>query len=316
VEPTFADVLAAAKRIGRHLRPTPLYRYTGLDDLTGAQVWVKHENHQPTGAFKVRAGINVLSCLTDEQRRGGVMAASTGNHGVGVAYAARLFGVRAVVYVPEQVNPAKADTIRGLGAEVVVHGRDFDEARVECERVAAEQGSRYVHAASEPLVIAGNATETLEILTEQPDLDAIVVPVGGGSGAAGACLVAKTVNPSVEVIAVQAEAAPAAFESWRAHELREAPMRTSAEAQATGSAFELTQQILGKLLDDFVLVSEDGLRTATRHMIEKTRNLVEPGAAAPQAAMLADPDRFAGRRIAVVCSGGNISPAQLRDVLA
>lgn len=316
MEPTFVDVLAAAKRIGRHLRPTPLYNYPGLDELAGATLWVKHENHQPTGAFKVRAGINVLSCLSDEERRRGVMAASTGNHGVGVAYAARLFGVPAVVYVPEGVNPAKADTIRALGAEIVVHGRDFDEAREECERIAAERGSRYVHAASEPLVIAGNATETLEILTEQPELDAIVVPVGGGSGAAGACLVAKAVNPAIEVIAVQSEAAPAAFESWRAHELREAPMGTFAEALATRTAYELSQRILGKLLDDFVLVSEDGLRAATRHMIEKTRNLVEPGAAAPLAAVLADPDRFAGRRIAIVCSGGNISPAQLRDVLA
>ena len=306
-----ADVLAARQRIAPYLRPTPLYRYPALDALTGAQVWVKHENHQPVGAFKVRGGVNLVSQLGADERARGVIAASTGNHGQSVAYAAELFGVRAVICMPEQANPVKVDSLRALGAEVVFHGRDFDEAREHCEKLAAEHRYRYIHSGNEPALIAGVATYTLEILEAQPDIETIVVPVGGGSGASGACLVAKTVRPSVQVIGVQSEAAPAAYRSWRARSLVEDATSTFAEGLATRVAFELPQQILWELLDDFVMVSEDALKEATRLMISKTRNLVEPAGAAPLAAVLDAPGRFAGRKVAIVCSGGNISPAQL-----
>jgi threonine dehydratase len=309
--PDLSDVLAARARIAPHLRPTPLYRYPSLDALTGTQTWVKHENHQPVGAFKVRGGVNLMSQLPDSERRRGVVCASTGNHGQSVAYAASLFGVRAVICVPEQANPVKVESIRALGADVVLHGRDFDQAREHCEKLAADHGYRYIHSGDEPLLIAGVATCTLEILAARPDIDVIVVPVGGGSGAAGACVVAKAVRPSIEVIGVQSEASPAAYRSWRAGALVEAANGTMAEGLATGTAFELPQQILRDMLDDFLLVTEDGLTDATRRMIEKTRNLVEPAGAAALAAVLASPGRFAGRRVAVVCSGGNISPAQL-----
>jgi threonine dehydratase len=309
--PDLADVLAARQRIAPYLQPTPLYRYPALDALTGARLRVKHENHQPVGAFKVRGGVNLVSQLTAAERRPGVITASTGNHGQSVAYAADLFGVRAIVCVPERSNPVKVESMRALGAEVVFHGRDFDDAREHCEKQAAEHGYRYIHSGNEPALIAGVATYTLEILAEQPDTDVIVVPVGGGSGAAGACVVASAVRGSVEVIGVQSEAAPAACRSWRARALVTAPSSTSAEGLATRTAFELPQQILWERLDDFVLVSEDALQEATRVMIEKTRNLVEPAGAAALAAVLDDPGRFAGRQVAVVCSGGNISPAQL-----
>jgi len=312
--PDLADVLSARQRIAPYLRPTPLYRYPALDALTGAQVRVKHENHQPVGAFKVRGGVNLISQLTEDERRRGVTSASTGNHGQSVAYAADLFGVRAVICMPEQANPVKVESMRALGAEVVFHGRDFDEAREHCEQLAAEHGYRYIHSGNEPALIAGVATYTLEILEEQPDTEVIVVPVGGGSGAAGACVVAKAVRPSVEVIGVQSEAAPAAFRSWQAGTLVEDTTSTFAEGLATRTAFELPQQILRELLDDFVLVSEDQLKDATRLMIEKTRNLVEPAGAATLAAVLSTPERFAGRRVAIVCSGGNISPAQLTEL--
>ena len=290
--------------------PTPLYPYPTLDALTGAQVWVKHENHQPVGAFKVRGGVNLVSQLTADERRRGVIAASTGNHGQSVAYAGDLFGVRAIVCMPERANPVKVESMQALGAEVVFFGRDFDEAREHCEQLAAEHGYRYIHSGNEPLFVAGVATYALEILETRPDLEVIVVPVGGGSGAAGTCVVAKTIRPSIEVIGVQSEAAPAAYRSWRARALVEDVNSTFAEGLATRTAFELPQQILQESLDDFVLVSEDALKAATRLMIEKTRNLVEPGAAA-LAAVLAAPERFAGRKVAIVCSGGNISPAQL-----
>ena len=310
--PDLADVLAARTRIAPYLSPTPLYRYPALDAMAGARLWVKHENHQPVGAFKVRGGVNLISQLTPEERQRGVITASTGNHGQSIAYAANLFGVRAMVCMPEQANPVKVESMRALGAEVIFHGRDFDDAREYCEKQAAEHGYRYVHSGDEPRLIAGVGTCTLEILEAQPGIEAIVVPVGGGSGAAGACTVAKAARSSIEVIGVQSEAAPAACRSWQARSLVTAPTATIAEGLATRTAFALPQQILWQLLDDFVLVSDEDLRAATRTMIEKTRNLVEPAGAAALAAVLADPARFAGREVAVICSGGNISPAQLR----
>lgn len=309
--PDLADVLAARQRIAPYLRPTPLHRYPALDALAGARLWVKHENHQPIGAFKVRGGINLVSQLSDDERRRGVISASTGNHGQSIAYAGNLLGVRAIICVPENANPVKVESMRALGAEVTFAGRDYDEAREHCEKLAAEHGYRYIHSANEPALVAGVGTYSLEILEQRPDIEIIVVPVGAGSGAAGACVVAKAVRPQVKVIGVQAQAAPSAYRSWRARELVAAENGTFAEGMATRTSFEFTQRIMWDLLDDFVLVSEQAIRAATASMIEKTRNLVEPAGAAALAAVLADPERFAGRRVAIICSGGNISPAQL-----
>ena len=313
--PTLADVLEARRRNSPHLRPTPLYGYATLNELLDAEVFVKHENHQPVGAFKVRGGVNLISQLTADERKRGVIAASTGNHGQSIAYAARLFGVRATICVPENANPVKVASMRGLGADLVFHGRDYDEAREHCEQLANEHGYRYVHSGNEPLLIAGVGTETLEILEEQPQTDVIIVPVGGGSGAAGACIVARAVNPAVRVIGVQSEAAPAAYRSWRERRLLEDRMETFAEGLATRTAFELPQRILWERLDDFVLVSDDEIRTAQALMIEATRNLVEAAGAAPLAAALRLREQLASRRIALIASGGNTSREQLLDVL-
>jgi threonine dehydratase len=313
--PTLADVLQARRNIAPHLRPTPLYSYADLDELLGTEVFVKHENHQPVGAFKVRGGINLVSRLDPEERRRGVIAASTGNHGQSIAFAARLFGVRATICVPEDANPVKVASMRGLGAELVFHGRDFDEAREHCERLASERGVRYVHSGNEPLLIAGVGTETLEILEERPTTDVVIVPIGGGSGAAGACIVAKSVSPAVKVIGVQSEAAPAAYRSWRERNLVDDRMETFAEGLATRSPFELPQRILRRLLDDFVLVSDDEIRAAQTRLIETTRNLVEAAGAAPLAAALRLRDELAGKRVALIASGGNVSLEQLRDLL-
>ncbi len=314
--PDLADVIAARQRIAPYLRPTPLYAYPALDAVAGARLHVKHENHQPVGAFKVRGGVNLVSQLGAGERGRGVVTASTGNHGQSVAFASNIFDVRAIVCVPERANPVKVESMRALGADIVFHGRDFDDAREHCEKLSAEHGYRYIHSANEPDLIAGVGTYTLEILETEPATDVIVVPVGGGSGAAGACIVAKSARRSIEVIGVQAEAAPAAYRSWRARELLTDANTTRAEGLATGTAFDLPQRILWELLDDFVLVSENALTNATRLMIEKTRNLVEPAGAAALAAVLADPARFAGRNVTIVCSGGNISPAQLAALWA
>jgi threonine dehydratase len=313
--PTLTDILGARLRIAPHLQPTPLRRYAALDELLGAEVLVKHENHLPTGAFKVRGGVNLISQLSAEERERGVITASTGNHGQSIAFAARLAGVRATICIPEGANPVKVASMRGLGAELVVHGRDFDDAREHCEQLAAEDGRRYVHSGNEPQLIAGVGTGSLEILEEAPDLDAIVVPIGGGSGAAGACIVAAALSPAVRVIGVQSEAAPAAFRSWREGRLLEDRMETFAEGLATRTAFELPQAILREHLDEFVLVSDNDLRAAQVTMIETTRNLVEAAGAAPLAAALRLRDGLAGKRIALVVSGGNASREQLLEVL-
>jgi threonine dehydratase len=314
--PQLSDVLEARRTIAPFLDATALLRYPALDQLVGARVFVKHENHLPTGAFKVRGGVNLIARLDPDARASGVCAASTGNHGQSIAYAAELFGVAASIFVPRGANPVKVASVRSLGAEVIEHGADFDEARERCAEVAAARGARYIHSADEPLLIAGVATATLEALEREPQLEVILVPVGGGSGAAGACIVAKAIRPEIEVIGVQAEAAPAAYRAWREHALVEDAMATFAEGLATRVAFALPQRILAEQLDDFVLVSDDALRAATLQLIEITRNLVEPAGAASLAAALALRERLAGRRVALVCSGGNISPAQLRELLA
>jgi threonine dehydratase len=314
--PTLSDVLSARRQIAPYLRPTPLYAYPALSELVGAETWVKHENHQPIGAFKVRGGVNLVSRLDDAERRRGVVTASTGNHGQSISFAGRLFGVRAVVCVPEGANPVKLASMRALGGELVEHGRDFDEARETAEALAAEHGYRYIHSGNEPHLIAGVGTHTLEILEEQPEIDVVIVPIGGGSGAAGACIAAKSIRNSIEVIGVQSEAAPAAYRSWASRSLLEDRMATRAEGLATRVAFELPQQILWEQLDDFVLVGEDDLERAVLLMLEHTRNLAEPAGAAPLAAALQLRDRLAGKRVALILSGGNISPDHLREILA
>ena len=222
--------------------------------------------------------------LSEDERRRGVIAASTGNHGQSVAYGAQLFGVKSRICVPEGANPAKVESMRNLGAEIIVHGRDFDEAREHCEALALQNNYRYVHSGDEPLLIAGVATASLEVLEMRPDVEVFVVPVGGGSGAAGACIVAKTVNPRIQIIGVQSEAAPAAYRSWKARQLLEDQMNTWAEGLQTRTAFALPQRILWDHLDEFLLVSDDEIRVATRLLIEKTRNLIEGASAAAMAA--------------------------------
>ena len=315
--PSLRDVLRAAHVLHRYLERTPLIGYPALDEVLGFNLLVKHENHQPVGAFKVRGGIYLMSTLSAEERARGVIAASTGNHGQSVAWAARLFGVPAVVGVPENANPGKVEAMQAMGARVVAHGRDYEECRVFVESVAKAEGYRYIHSGNEPLLIAGVGTIALEILQVDPDVDTIIVPVGGGSGAAAACVVVKSIDPRIQVIAVQTVAAPSVYLSWK----QGAPVTTEsantfAEGLATRSAFDLPLGILSELLDDFVLVAEEELRQAIRILIEKTHNLAEGAGAASVAAAIKLRERLVGRRVAVVLSGGNLSLEQLRWVLS
>ena len=314
--PNIQDVLKAHAVITRYLRPTPLHRYPALDALIGTEVWVKHENYQPVGAFKIRGGINLVSQLTPQERECGLIAASTGNHGQSVAYAARLFGVKARIVVPEGANPGKVAAMQGMGAEVIFHGEKFDDARLHCEALAREHGYRYVHSGDEPLLIAGVATHTLEILQEQPDVDVIFVPIGGGSGAAGACIAAHAINPRIRVVAVQSDAAQVAYQSWKNKTLTNAPNNTFAEGLATASAFALPQAILWEQLDSFVLVSEDEIRQGMVWMIELAHTLAEGAGASPLAAAYSLREELEGKKVALICSGGNSSVEHLRQALA
>ena len=313
--PNLTDVLLAQKQIRPYLLRTPLHSYPAVDDLIGTRVFIKHENYQPICAFKVRGGINLISQLSAEERASGVIAASTGNHGQSVSYAARLFGVKARIVVPEAANPGKVASMRGMGAEVIFHGANFDEARLQCEKMAKDEGLRYIHSGDEPLLIAGVATLALEMVEDQPDLEVIVVPVGGGSGAAGVSIVTGAMSPDVRVIGVQSQRSPAGYESWKLRRLVEAPNLTLAEGLATGTAFGLPQSILWDLLDEFVLVSDDEIMRAMKWMIERAHTLAEAAGAAPLAAAYNMKEQLAGKRVGLVCSGGNTSLAHLKRAL-
>ncbi len=308
------DILLAREPVYRHLKPTPLYNYPTLDELTGTQTWVKHENHLPVGAFKVRGGLNLVARLPEAERSAGLYTASTGNHGQSIAFAARAAGIRATIAVPEQANPGKVAAMRGLGAEVVHHGRDFDEARLWAQQQAEEKGGKFVGPTDEEL-IQGVGTYGLEILEALPDVDVIIVPVGAGSGVCGTAIVAKAINPEIEIIACQSAQAPAMKLSWETGRPVEADMNTLAEGVATRVPFENTQRIMRELVDDFLLVDDADIQKAVAQMLERTHNLVEEAGAIPLAAALQIPDRLRDRKLVLVASGGNISMQNLRAAL-
>lgn len=313
--PVLKDVLEARQIIENYLPRTPLYSYPLLNQLLDARVFIKHENYLPTGAFKVRGGINFISHMTRDQRERGVVTASTGNHALSIAYASSLFGVPATIVMPEKSNPSKVKAVKSIGANVVFFGRIFDEAREYADKIAAERGARYIHPANEPHLIAGVATYALEILEEVPALDMIIVPVGGGSGASGCCLVKEALCPKVDVVAVQAEKAPAAYLSWKDKAIVQDKMETLAEGLATQVGFELTQEILREHLADFVLVSDEEMAKAVLIMLELVRNLVEDAGAAPLAAALKIKEKITGKKVALIITGGNLSIPRLKVIL-
>lgn len=306
--PTFNDVLAAREFIGRYLPATPLTRIERLSSDLGFDYYAKCENLQPVGAFKVRGGINLVGTATDQEREAGLVSASTGNHGQSIAYAGRLFGARVIIYAPsENVNQTKMQAMRDLGAEVHLHGHDFDEARLEAERIARQEGHRYVHSANEPALVAGVGTIGLEIFDDLADVDVIIVAAGGGSCASGICIVAKQINKRVRVIAVQSEQAPAMWHAWKNRTLEPYPtMETEHEGLATRVPFELTNRILWNLLDDFVLVSDEEINDAIRLLAQHAKQVAEGAGAASLAAAVKLRDQLQGKKVVGILSGGNI----------
>lgn len=305
--PTILDVTQAAARIRPYIIRTVLQHYPVLDKLIGAEVYVKHENHQRLGSFKIRGALNVLLRISEKENCRTVITASTGNQGKAIAYAANQFGLNASVVLPEAVGVPKAEAIRSLGASVILKGRNFEESREHAEQLAKKEGYRYIDPVNDPALMAGFGTYTLEILEELPTVDFILVPVGGGSAASSACIVAKSANSSIQVVGVQPEKAPAAYLSWKQGKLVQARAETKADALATGEGYELPQLILRRMLDDFVLVSENELDEAVVLHLKNTHNLVEHAGAASLAAALKMKKRLKGKRAVLVASGNNLS---------
>ncbi len=313
--PSLHDIIAARPNVYRHLKPTPLYHYAGLTELVGTEVWVKHENHHPVGAFKVRGGLNLVARLSDRERRGGLFTASTGNHGQSIAYAARAHGLRATIAVPERANPGKVAAMRGLGAEVVTHGQDFDSAREWIMEVAAVRGGRFV-GPTEELLIEGVGTYALEILEELASVEVIIVPVGAGSGVCATGIVAKSINPRIQIIGVQSAQAPAMQLSWASGRMVTAEMNTVAEGLATRVPFANTQRIMRDVLNDFILVDDREIDEAILLLLEHTHNLAEGAGAASLAAALKIRDRLVGKKVVLIMTGGNLALDQLRRILS
>jgi threonine dehydratase len=313
---TYADVVDALPRVREVLHPTALLEWPSLSELLGGRVFLKHENHQPTGAFKVRGGVNLVGTLSEAEREAGIIACSTGNHGQSLAFAARRFGVRCTIVVPQGNNPSKNRAIRLFGAELIEQGRDFDEARDYLERVLAPRGGRYVHSANEPKLIAGVGSMAVEIFDELPEPDVIFVPIGLGSCVCGTGIVARARGPRTQVIGVQAEGASAVSQSWKTGQWQEtAEAATWAEGIALRRPAEMTLEIMRSLLDDVVLVSDDEMRRSCRLILEHTHNIAEGAGAAALAAALKTRGRWTGRTVVGIVSGGNLDLSQLAQIL-
>ena len=314
---TYNDIVSAREFISAYLTKTPLVRVTKMSDELGCEYYAKLENLQPIGAFKVRGGVNLVGTATDDERRNGIVTASTGNHGQSIAFGGRLFNTQVIIYAPaENVNQVKVQAMRDLGAEVRLHGKDFDEARLECERVSSDEGILYVHSANEPKLIAGVGTIALEILEDLADVDVVLVAAGGGSCAAGHCVAMKHVNPKIRVIAVQSDGAPAMWHAWRNRNLDPYPtMKTEHEGIASRVPFEMTNKILWELLDDFVLVTDDEINEAVRLLARNAKQVAEGAGAASLAGAIKLRDQMRGKKVVGILSGGNITPERFAAVL-
>lgn len=314
--PQLKDVFAARCLINRHLRPTPLICSRRLSRLLGFQAYLKLENIQPTRAFKVRGGIHYMCKMRDHAISRGVITASTGNHAQSIAYAASLFGIEAKIVMPHGVPKLKVEAINDLGGEVITHGSYYEESRQYSERLASEKGYLYVDGINEPLLYEGVGTMHLEIIEEQPDIDVVINPIGGGSGASAACIVYKALDPGIKIIGVQAEGAPAFYQSWKKGVVVSTDgVKTAAEGLATARAYELPLRILRQRLDDIVLVSDEEMRRAVRDIFHATGQVAELSGAASTAAAFKMKHDLEGKKVALVLTGGNIEPRELAHIL-
>ena len=314
--PSIADVIGANKIVSPLIHKTPIRQYPELCDLLDADVWVKHENFQILGSFKVRGGIYLAHKVVEEDDINGFITASTGNHGQSIAFAAKISGMPSKVVVPMKANPAKVSSMISLGADVIHHGNTFDESLEFAESLSENEKSfRFVHPANEPYLITGVATYSLEIHENINNVDYLFAPVGAGSGAAGASIVSEVISPKTKVIGSQSESSPAAYLAWKTGKFSHAENKTIAEGLATGHAYEYPINILQKKLNDFVLVSDQEIENSVLSLLKTTRSLVEHAGAATLAAALKLKKEIKSKRVILVLSGSNITLEQLRKLL-
>jgi len=307
------DIIKASKNVYRYLQPTPLRHYQILSDRVGTDIWLKHENHNPTCAFKVRGGLNCVASLSEKQKQAGIFTASTGNHGQSIAYASKEYGIDATIFVPNGANLGKVESMQSMGATVEYYGKDFDDARAGALKASQSVGGVFVGPTDEVL-IAGVGSYTLEIMKELPYVDVIIVPVGAGSGVCATSIVAKTINPKVKVIGVQSKQSPAQQRSWKNQRMIEADNTTIAEGMATGVPFINTQEIMHQYLDDFILVDDKDIIKATKTLIETSHNLIEEASAATFAAALKMHSQLKGKNVVLIMTGGNIAMQNLGNL--
>ena len=309
--------MSARRAVYRRLKPTPLIPYPELSTFLGFNAYIKHENHLPTGSFKIRGGLNFMAQLSNEQKERGVTTVTRGNHGQSIAFAGREFGVHTSIVVPYGNNPEKNSAMRAYGAELIEHGVDFDEARELCERLQNERGLYYLNPLVEPALYHGVGTYSLEIFEELPNVDAIIVPIGGGSGSCGAITVAQAINPRARIIGVQAENAPSIYLSWKSGKaIQTSSCDTIADGLATRVPFDLPLSILNQGIHEILLVSEDEIREAVRLALRYTHNLAEPAAAASIAAACKLKAELNHQNVVLVMSGANIDTHTLKSIMA
>ena len=308
------DIQAAATRLAGQVLDTPFVESRTISQLTGCQVFLKFENLQYTASFKERGACNKLAQLSADERARGVIAMSAGNHAQGVAYHAQRLGLRAVIVMPRFTPGVKVERTRGFGAEVVLHGDTLDESRTHARELAAREGLVFVHPYDDEDIVAGQGSVALEMLREQPDLDTLVVAIGGGGLIAGMATAAKAIRPDIEIIGVQTERFPAMFNAMKGTHL---PQGTStiAEGIAVGTPGVITEAIVRQKVDDLLLVDEGDIEQAIVMLLEIEKTLVEGAGAAGLAALIKHPQRFAGKRVGLVLCGGNIDPMLLASII-
>jgi threonine dehydratase len=316
-EVNLLGVLRARTVIGRYLNRTNLIYYSELSRLVGCDVYVKHENHNPTGSFKIRGALNFFHHMSKEELETGVLVATRGNHGLAMAWAARWFNVPCTVVVPERNNPEINRIVESFGADLIVHGSDFYDAQSYCEELVDSAGYYYVEQGNEPEILNGLGTMGLEIFEDLPDVDVIICPIGGGSGCASLVKVAQAVNPKVEIIGVQPERAAAFYASWKRGEWTTIETaQTVADGLAARSVFQLAYAIMKDHISDVVLLTEEEILEGVRLALQSTHNLAEAAGAASIAGAVKINERLAGKKVALIMSGGNLDHEHLTQALA
>ena len=313
---TLSKISAAQKKIQPHIRKTPLEFSHQLSEQSGTDVYLKLENWQKTGSFKIRGALNKMLSLSSEEKQKGIITASAGNHGLGVAYAAQMLGIQGKIIVPENASPAKINALQNYELELLKRGRDYDEAEEIAWEIQKREDLTFIHAFSDPEIIAGQGTIGLEILEDLPDAQTILVPIGGGGLIAGIAIAAKSINPKVKVVGVQSEASPAMFNSVQAARCVETPIdETIADGLAGRFVTEWTLQLTQKYVDKVVLVSENGIKQAIKLVIENEHMLIEGAAAVGVAALLEEKVKTHGKTV-VLLTGRNIHFQVLKEILA